>query len=491
MRIRPDVVFLLSAVLLSLAALFSVGYMHPDEHFQILEFAGYKLGMTTESDLAWEYSYKMRPALQPGITVVLYRVCCYIGIISPFTIATILRFLSAGITFLSMWLMYKAYSKEITNEKLRKWFLLLSFFIWFAIFHGVRFSSENWSGNIFIIAFALYYLKKDKWGTYIYVLSGILMGLSFIIRYQSGILIAGFILWNIFIRKERFVNILVLIMGLVLAFSTGLIIDRWYYGEWTITALNYFSQNILEDKVSGFGVLPWWFYFYAVFVETIPPFSLIWIAAFILFFIFLKKDPVTWITLPFLFVHFLIGHKETRFLIPLIGFIPVVTIKMFELVTRKWDNNLLERKAVRYIVPAFWIINLLFLIIVIIRPADERINLFKKLYDDYPKPVTLYYDGEDPFRKAREIFFYRRWAIRTKAVKNWEDINKDTSAYCLFATKTNGNISVIRKNSSLIYSSYPQFIRKMNFNHWVERTHFWNIYELRRIDSLPPGNKGQ
>lgn len=33
----------------------NTGFNNPDEHFQIIEFANYKLGLAMESDLAWEY----------------------------------------------------------------------------------------------------------------------------------------------------------------------------------------------------------------------------------------------------------------------------------------------------------------------------------------------------------------------------------------------------------------------------------------------------
>jgi len=40
---------LLAALAFFIAALFSVGYHHFDEHFQIMEFAGLKLGLNQES----------------------------------------------------------------------------------------------------------------------------------------------------------------------------------------------------------------------------------------------------------------------------------------------------------------------------------------------------------------------------------------------------------------------------------------------------------
>ena len=64
------------AVLLFLtAAFFSYGYHHFDEHFQILEFAGLKLGLTSPEVLPWEYQRQMRPTLHPWLTVLLIKPC--------------------------------------------------------------------------------------------------------------------------------------------------------------------------------------------------------------------------------------------------------------------------------------------------------------------------------------------------------------------------------------------------------------------------------
>ena len=58
--------FLVSAIYI-ITAFFSVGYHQLDEHYQILEFANYKLGLTYPGYLAWEFDAHIRPSLQPLI----------------------------------------------------------------------------------------------------------------------------------------------------------------------------------------------------------------------------------------------------------------------------------------------------------------------------------------------------------------------------------------------------------------------------------------
>jgi phosphatidylinositol glycan class B len=57
---RTFVIALAFAFILHLlAAIFSVGFYHTDEHFQILEFLNYKLGRSTGAELAVEFGQRM------------------------------------------------------------------------------------------------------------------------------------------------------------------------------------------------------------------------------------------------------------------------------------------------------------------------------------------------------------------------------------------------------------------------------------------------
>ena len=53
-------VYKFSIVILVLTSVFSLGYFHFDEHFQILEFALLKLNLTTAGNLPWEYQSQIQ-----------------------------------------------------------------------------------------------------------------------------------------------------------------------------------------------------------------------------------------------------------------------------------------------------------------------------------------------------------------------------------------------------------------------------------------------
>jgi GPI mannosyltransferase 3 len=476
---RPVPVLLFSALALLILAFFSVGYYHPDEHFQILEFAAWKLNQTPADQLPWEFHFQIRPAIQPAMVVFVHKLFYPLGITSPFILALILRLFSAMLSFLAVCMICRRYLQEIEDETLRKWFVLLSFLLWFFLYNAVRFCSETLSGSIFIIGFTYLFSLSRNAKNVDYLLTGILLGFSFLFRFQAGFLIAGFILWFLFVKKEKGVHLLMIFSGLLLIFFLGICIDRWFYGKWTITAWNYFQQNIVADKISGFGIKPWWYYFQDLFIQMIPPFSLVIIASFVLVFVVLRKDLLTWTLVPFLIFHFFIGHKETRFLFPLIGFIPVVVIKAIEIIQEKYRVNLVGNRYFIATVKIFWTVNILFIFIVFFNPADSQVNMFQKIYSEYPNGITLYYFDENPYHRALNINFYKRSNLVLKQATVETFAVREEKQTVLVAIRSQDPGAALFRNQRLVYSSYPEWIRNFNVNHWMERTNFWYVYEVK------------
>lgn len=477
-------VYLISAIIFLVTALFSVGYHQFDEHFQILEFAGLKLGLTEPDNLAWEYHYQTRAAIQPAIVVLVYSFLGLIKITNPFTIAIFLRMLSGLFSFLSIHLFYGVYRREIKDSLLQKWFLLLSFLLWFAVYNNVRFSSENWSGSIFLIAYSLFFLKESESKSH-YLLIGILFGLSFLFRYQVGLLIAGFMLWLLFIKREKIFHLILLSSGIISSTALGILIDWWYYCDWTLTAWNYFEQGIVLDKLSGFGVKPWWYYFEAVFIKAIPPISIVCILSLFIVLICKIKDAIIWTIVPFIIVQSIIGHKETRYLFPIIGFLPILIIKSIEIIQQRWCSNLLKTALSGKAINAFWIANIIILGIIAFRPADSNISLYKTIFDNYKGPTTLYYIKSSPYQRVQlDTVFYRRKNLGIREIHSIDEIDLASDQICLFVTRKPDSVSETAHQYKLIYSTLPEWVKRLNFNNWVERTKLWYVYEISATENF-------
>ena len=378
--------------------------------------------------------------------------------------------------------MVKLYCVKIGNSKLQYAFLLLSFLLWFSVYNSVRFSSESLGGRILIIGFALF-LMKNRCKPVDYLTTGIILGLAFLVRYQVAFMIAGFVAWLVFIHKAGIRNLVILSIGLFLAFIIGIFMDRWLYGEWVLTTWNYFNQNILLGKAAGFGTNPWWYYIGQTFMNALPPFSLVYISAIIIYVIYKPKDAITWTILPFLVAHFMIGHKEIRFIFSVIGFLPIMIISSAQIFLEKTGYGFAERKVVRIFVKAFWYTNLILLGIIIFRPADDHISLYKKLYYHYQSPTILYFIEDNPYHRVENINFYKRKDLVIKQVTSMNMIDPGNDTTVLFATNKSGLLYDNRFKSILIYSSFPDWVKNFNVNNWIERTYFWYIYELKKIPS--------
>jgi phosphatidylinositol glycan class B len=278
--------------------------------------------------------------------------------------------------------------------------------------------------------------------------------------------------------KKDIANTLFLILGVMVLFGAGILIDRWFYDNWTLTTWNYFNMNILQNRVSDFGIRPWWYYIERIFVEGLPPFSLVYIASFVLFFIFKRKDLLTWTLLPFLLVHFIIGHKEIRFLFPVIGFLPVIIIKSVEIIQERWNGTFPEHKLVKKSAQLFWIVNLIFLIMIAFTPADGQISLYRKVYSDYKGPATMYYTKDNPYNRVLDIYFYKRANLEIVKIDSIGKIELMSNRKMLFVTKDKDISNDLRTQTRLVYSSFPDWIRIFNFNNWMARTNCWYVYEL-------------
>ena len=471
--------FILGAIILLLTAWFSTGYNHFDEHFQVVEFAGLKLGLTEKANLPWEYNCQMRPAVQPLFVFLIYKTVALTGFRDPFFIAFLLRLFSGGISFLSIFLVYQFYSRKLPNDKLRYILLFLSLFLWFSVYNSVRFSSETIAGRIFLIGLAVF-LLKEKPSLLTYLATGVLLGLSFIIRYQMAFMILGAAAWLLIIRRSAIREFLCFSGGIILMIFAGILIDHWFYGDWVLTTWNYFQQNVLQGKAAAFGVQPWYYYLTETFNSAIPPFSLVYILAVVIYIWFNPKDILSWAILPFLLGHFAIAHKEIRFIFPVIGFLPVMITGSIGIIEEKRGKEFIEKRWVKWITYAFVFTNLVMTVILVFRPADPQISLYRKLYHEYKTPTRLCYNDENPYHRAKvDVYFYKRKELAFVKVDSAEVIMPVKDTVTLYVTKA-PELPVNKQfQPLLIYSSLPQWIKKFNFNHWIERTDFWYVYELQ------------
>ena len=302
------VIFLAIAFFLRMVVFFSFRSIYwADEIFQTQEAAhrlAYGIGV-----IPWEYQLGVRSWVLPAVIAGLMKCTAWLGSgSSGYVFGTAFFFSLLSLT--TVWFAF-SWCRQYFGMQ----YALLAAFtttIWFELIHfGARSLNELVAGNLFLPAIYLGSLKPDqkpesKWRL---LLIGVLLGLTVCLRMQFGpaVFVAG--LW-ILSRdwKVRFLPISLGILSVVLIFG---IVDDITWSRPFYSYYAYSRENIVHHRAAGFGVLPWHYFLSALFVHTgpLPIFALISV----------RRSPILgWTCLAVLFPHLLIGHKEFRFIYPVL-----------------------------------------------------------------------------------------------------------------------------------------------------------------------------
>ncbi|MES2429521.1 MAG: hypothetical protein V4556_01215 [Bacteroidota bacterium] len=398
------IIIALAVVIYCITAYNSNGYIHEDEHYQIIEFARLKSGVNQVQDLAWEYTIQVRSAIQPLIAYTVFSICNKISITDPYTLAFILRLLSA---MLAIYIITQFVRSTLSLIELRfqRFYIFIAYLLWFLPFLNVRFSSEAWAGLFCMWAVAT--ALKNK-GQYCFI--GSLLGLAFLFRFQTIILSVSLLSWLLFIKKDQWKNIIKIAEGITIVVLAGIAIDYWFYGEFTLTPYNYFYANIILDIASKFGISPWYDYIKAIVIRPSMFIGIPILFSLVILFIKDRKNLFLWLTIPFLIIHSIIPHKEFRFLFPIANFIPILLLLAYQQIN--WTKHLNPKVAkliTNSILILLFIGNGIALFAVAIRAADGRVAISKYIHTKYSyQPISIVYSRwADYFTPRIPANFYK------------------------------------------------------------------------------------
>ncbi len=477
-------IFLLGILLILVTAWLSMGYHHPDEHYQIWEFAKYKLGESPLGDLPWEFEAQMRPGLQPFLAYCAIIGSRFVGIEDPFLLMSLVRLLTGLLAFGVYWKWWEALAPTLRDGG-RLLRLSLVFF-WLLPYLNVRFSSENLSGIAFLGGLLLLYPNPQAVSAKKLFCAGLLLCLSFFFRYQIAFAGLGLVAWLLFVPKVSIRSWLYLSGGVLVAMVVGFAADFWLYGEWSWVPYEYFSQNVLEGKAAGFGVSPWWWYFREFPLLLVPPLSL-----FLLWFMGIgirryPKHVFVWCLIPFVLGHSMAAHKETRFLFPMI-------FPMFCLAALGWDYYSSKYSLPRWLRGVFKfavVLNFLLLSFRCLYPANDRFTYEKFMREyavQYPEAVIYWQSKEGQKKETLTLHFFQSPWMKNVVTDRFEQLNDKA----LFQPKT-GDLICFRTvdvhfvpegfSMELVYKWFPDWLLRYNPNQWQQRTQIWKVYEVVKTD---------
>ncbi len=397
-----QLILLFGIIIQFIFGIVSVGFYHPDQHFQVIEFSSYQLNKPSGATSVWELASKLRPTIQVYIFSGYRKICEAISIENPFHQLTLLRVLQGFILFAIFNFITFFYCSRKSQRVLIITLILINF-SWFLPYSRTLFSSELFSALIFFPAIVFFHKQylSNKVNFYNSIFIGFLLALSFFLRFQIAFAITGFGVWILLFEKQFKLSFYLLI-GFTIGVAFNVFLDYNFYHTLVFTPYLYFKINILQGVASSFGESGFMFYF-GVLVDIVAvPF----ISVFLLYY-FLKssiqnlKHPLVLSTLLFFIGHFFIGHKEDRFMYTIINIIPIVIAINdqsfdFLLPTYKW------RKFIKQVLVFSIVLNSVLLILFVFTPYSQTVNFDNKLRNYFSSNET-------------KVFCYARNPLQTES----------------------------------------------------------------------------
>ena len=479
-------------------SILSTGWYHPDEHYQIMEYANVLLtGNSSTHSLPWEYIKEMRSCFLPSVVYIIGLTMQHIGIYNPFILAAIMRAMACFLSISSILILFNAIKPRLKNRHWEIYYIWIAFFFWGIIYLHARFSAENISGSIIIMCVSYYIIwsrhKKIKvWKS---VALGVMAGVAFIVRYQLCIALLAILLYVLIIDK-RYKDSIIASLSALGIIGIGIVIDRLFYGHWTFTPYNYFYQNIVEGHASYFGEYGILRYIYEILREGMFIFPAIIICTWLYYIWKNPKDIITWVTSSYILAHFFISHKEPRFLFPMIGFCPYFIIYTLQHLPKHTTKHPLFIYSTRVII-GINIASILYLSL----KGDRTIDYYHTIYDICQKEKEEVYiinssDDDFAYHYHEDILYPREVSCHFylparvtrihaqdineagKIAKNYRNTGKT-----VLILSNEPNLSVNLPFKKVHYSPYPQWvIEHFNINDWVSRSSGTNkyIYQIKK-----------
>jgi hypothetical protein len=296
-------VLLLAAIPRVWAAVWDQGLLWPDEIYQSVEQAhrlafGYGF-------IPWEFQDGARSWLFPGALGLVWKMGGWL--LSEQALLLLARLAMVGLALLGIHA-----SMRIAESLAGPTAALLAglFGATFpgSLIYGHRCMTEMASGPILALAVWLS-LGSDRRRL---LAAGLLAAAAVFLRYQSGLVAAGLLVLLLVSRRRDAAPYAV---GLIVGGLAGGALDWITWGRPFHSFFAYLQYNVVEGKSASYGVAPFSYYAEAAWSSTgiaLLPIVLGTVAS------WRRARGLLLIVAGFVLVHSLIGHKELRFLMPIV-----------------------------------------------------------------------------------------------------------------------------------------------------------------------------
>ncbi len=288
------------------AAVSDQGMFWPDEIFQSLEQSHrFAFG---KGVIPWEFTEGVRSWLFPGFIGLVWKLASLLGMHDALSLIVLAKLMVVAVGLAGIAAGMKLGEKLGGSGGLVLAGALCAAFPG-VIVYSARCMTETVSGPL-IVAAAMLAIEPDAKRAR---LSGALVALACLLRYQCGVVAAGLLL-VVLLQRSRTASVQFIIGASAVGLLGGAL-DWMTWGGPFHSLVAYLKFNLVEGRASEWGTSPATYYFATAWSSTGPAVLLVPLG---LAAIWSRARGLVLICIAYVGVHALIPHKEFRFILPIL-----------------------------------------------------------------------------------------------------------------------------------------------------------------------------
>jgi phosphatidylinositol glycan class B len=212
--------------------------------------------------------------------------------------------------------------------------------------------------------------------------------------------------------------------------------------------------------------------------------SLVLLVGVLLSWILARRSSLTWVTLSFFLVHIAIGHKEFRFLFPILPAVPIqaaMAVKALRDRGIRWSPaSGIGKLATRSFVGLLLVINFGALVVLTVLPPRLEVLVYRQVYGN--APLTLITEGPDPYVMANlQINYYRHPGMELELSSDPAGRNREQTYWLL---RQDPDASPASDACELRFSTLPEWLKSSSLYDLLQRARAleWSLYSCPAAD---------